>query len=89
MRIICSITITDKVTMMFPRVVFHASGEQTQEMIGNIVVLMKDQLASSLKDFQIPDKNTTERGLSFLYHKSQYDMNESISKREMHQDDRV
>lgn len=40
-----------------------SSVEQTQEMIGNIVALMKDQPAPSPEEVQIPDKNTTREGV--------------------------
>lgn len=52
-----------------------SSGEHTQEMTGNTVALMKDQTPPTLEDIQIPDKNITERGFSFLYHRSQCDLN--------------
>lgn len=52
----------------------------TQEINGNTVALMEDQPAPSLEDIQIHDKNITERGLSFLYHRSQCDLNESMMK---------
>lgn len=56
-------------------------GEKTtQEINGNTVALMEDQPDPSLEDIQIHDKNITERGLSFLYHRSQCDLNESMMK---------
>ena len=38
-----------------------SSGKQTQEMIGNIAVLMKGQPAHSLEDKRIPDTIQPER----------------------------
>ena len=40
-----------------------SSGEQTREMIGNIVALAKDQPPPSLEDNQTPEKNYSPRGV--------------------------